>query len=139
MRIAVVRVTAVTAATLALSGASQWAWAAPASGTDRTGTWIALLAAVVVALAAGVVVLVSPGGHGARAGRHGARPAAAGPYGAIPPDTVITGPKPTHGARMRFEDTGEIEVQRALAAEAHARRADVGPADPGDQAERSRT
>ncbi len=129
MRITAVRAVAVTAAALALSGASQWAYAAPASGTDRTGTLIALLAAVGIALAAGVVVLVSPGRRGGRsARRHRARAAAAGPYGAIPPDTVV-GPRPTHGTRMRFEDTGEIEIQRALAAETHARRADVGPAD----------
>ncbi|QGF24018.1 hypothetical protein [Raineyella fluvialis] len=60
VRVTTLRAIGVAAAGLVLAGASTWAYAAPASGTDRSGTWIALAVAAVVAVAAGVAVLVGP-------------------------------------------------------------------------------
>ena len=101
------RVIAITVTAAVLSGSGSWAYAAPAAGDERTGTWVALGLAAVVALVAGVAAVVGPSWpSGTR------RPSVPG----VPPARRMMPPTADFG-----ED--DTSVQRALAAETRARRA----------------
>lgn len=107
------RVVAVTVAAAVLSGSGVWAYAAPAAGDERTGTWVALALALVVALVAGVAAVVGP----------------SWPSGTRRPSvpSVPTGRRMMPPGAFTEDDTA---VQRALAAETRARRAHTDHRDP---------
>lgn len=113
------RVVAVTVAAAVLSGSGVWAYAAPAAGDERTGTWVALALALVVALVAGVAAVVGPSWpSGTRRPSVPNRPS-------VP--SVPTGRRMMPPGAFTEDDTA---VQRALAAETRARRAHTDHRDP---------
>lgn len=106
--------TAMVVALLSLVG--PWAHAAtPVDGDERLGTWLALAAALVVALVAGAVAAAGPGARPAPA----ARPA-------VPPPPARWDEEETPTAIRRYPvNDDDTVVQRALADEVRARRADT--------------
>ena len=113
------RVIAITVTAAVLSGSGSWAYAAPAAGDERTGTWVALGLAAVVALVAGVAAVVGPSWpSGTR------RPSVPGRPD-MPTAPAVPGVPPARRMMPPTADFGEDDtsVQRALAAETRARRA----------------
>lgn len=144
------RTLGVAVATAALAGSGSWAYAAE-TGVERTGTWLALAAALAVALLAGVAAVVEPRGQAAAVPARAAAPARAmsGPVAAsrlaqpsafAPAPTPAPGPVPSQApveedtptvARRYFADDDTM-MQRALAAETKARRAQTDHRGPSE-------
>lgn len=103
------RLVAVAAVAVLICAAGPLAHAATAAGDERLGTWLALGAALVVALAAGVAAAIGP--RPVHVPRRMSPPAEPAP--------------PAQPRAPRYQGEDDTMVQRALAAEVRARRANT--------------